>query len=1046
MGNVAKAKSALVQLSLAILVAVTAPFAQATPALAADGSTYFTDVHEDDWFNADVGYAYERGILLGTDDDTFSPLEATSRGMVVTVLYRFEGKPSPSAKSTFPDVDQDEFYADAVAWGEEVGVVAGFDDGLFRPNDPVTREQLAVFLQRYAEFKGYDAEAEADLSDFSDEDEVSAFAQAAVEWANANGLIRGLDDGRLAPRSNASRAEFAAILNRFFKAFVPDSLTVTFDLGYGDDSVYAKTIVEDGKTVERPDDPVRSGYDFVGWYTAKTGGEKFDFDSAITKDVTLYARWSARSNPRPTPEYTVTFNSNEGSEVSSQKVLKGECATEPEAPAKDGFTFEGWFSDEALTKAYDFDSPVTSDITLYAKWESSASDDLGDEESAEVTENDQFNLSVDRDEVSLSSDETIVTFKVSSTLTTGTIRLYQNGQDTGVQLYDDGGFTYGTSVDDIPNDGVYTAEYTISSDTDADIKFEARATVGGTEIKSNTVTIFAYYDLADAELSVMAGVEAGISGAMRNAEASLPEGAGEEQAAAARYSAVITYLQTKVSDGTIEALFGDEEFGNISFVYTATGISGAAQCTSFDVSSNPEASIDSPASENVAREHSSSTPGIQLQSDDTGIDYVTYRERATILNYCAEDDPDEASRIEAYQGVANQLGDASFEVDEQYGVTVDNFKNLNDYQLIITDCHGSTYTHWFTTTPVICTDEEATSEAKTKYSADLKKNRIVAGSSTTGNKFWIRPDFFDFYYADDRLDCSIFYLNVCMGAYDEDKALVNSILDAGADSVVAYSNTVYTFYGTSMLSDIVDSLMSGSDISQAVEAAKAENGQNDREWGLNQSWAASGGVHDHETVASVFGDTSALLHNDLVNGDFDSFFDLFSDSISNWNEYGDARSVFKLAGIKPPSLFKMGMISSGFGSQNDETTSCIYQTILVPSDASTINFTYDVVSEEPMEYVGTRYNDTFDFEILDVDGNVLETLASESVNDSMWYAVNGIDFPGGDDTTFHTRWQTVTSNAISKYRNELVVIRAIVRDAGDSIYDTAALVDSVTIS
>ena len=142
----------------------------------------------------------------------------------------------------------------------------------------------------------------------------------------------------------------------------------------------------------------------------------------------------------------------------------------------------------------------------------------------------------------------------------------------------------------------------------------------------------------------------------------------------------------------------------------------------------------------------------------------------------------------------------------------------------------------------------------------------------------------------------------------------------------------------------------------------------------------------------------------------------------------------------------MAIISSGFGSLDGETTSYIYQTFLVPAEANNITFSYDVVSEEPMEYVGSIYNDTFKVEFLDPDGNVLEPLATESVNTSTWYAVDGIDFPGGDETTYHTRWKTVTSTAISKYRSQLVVLRISVEDAGDSIYDTAALIDSVVIN
>lgn len=1042
-----RGKTSIACALLAVALALVSFFAlKPVSAYADEGSAHFPDVEQDAWYNEVVGYAYENGILLGMDDGLFRPEAGTTRGMLVTVLHRFEGEPEPDAECSFPDVDQDEYYANAVAWGEETGVVAGYDDGTFGPDDVLTREQIATFLLRYAEYKNYDTTGRADLSSFPDEDEISDFAYESLEWANDAALITGFDDdGTLRPLAGATRAEFAAIMSRFHENLLIATFTVTFDLGYGSDSTHADVSVDNGEAVAEPSEPTRSGYTFLGWYTQKTGGSKYDFSKPVTADLTVFAHWSKNtpSVPSQPTVHTVTFDTDGGSEVPNQSIEAGECAVQPDNPTKDGFTFAGWFSDADLTEAYDFSTPVYADFTLYAKWEATAGDDLGDDESTEVTEDDQFKLSVDRPEVSMSSGDTEVVFKVSSTLTIGTVELYLNGEPTGVQLYDDGGYDSGTSIDDIPNDGVYTAEYAIYSESDADLVFDARATVGETSIKSNEVTVFAYYDLTDDELEVMSQVEEGMAAAMESAEAALPEGASEEDATAARYDAVMEYLQSKVEDGTIEALSGDEETGIISFVYTATGIGGAAQCAPFDTSSDPQASVDGTSNSSAVQQRMNAASEIELLTDDTGIDYVTYREKATILNYCAEDDPDEQDRVERYSWVADQLRSASFEVNEQYSVTVDSFKNLNGYQFIATDCHGSTYSHWGDKTPVICTDEEATSEAKKAYSADLKKGRIVAGFFKTNNKFWIRPDFFDFYYSTDKLDCSIFYLNVCKGAVDEGKALVNSIRNAGADSVVAYSDTVYTFYGTAMLSDIVDSLVKGNDIGQAVNAAKAENGENDHEWFQSVS---SETPKPEIAVCDVYGSTSADIHDALVNGDFDSPFDILSDSISAWNEFGDARSVFKLAGIKPQSEQKMGVISSGFGSQNDETTSCIYQTILVPEDASTISFTYDVVSEEPMEYVNSVFNDTFDFEILNLDGEVLDTLATESVNDSTWYAVDGIDFPGGDETTFHTRWQSVTSDAISKYRSQLVVIRAIVRDAGDSIYDTAALIDSVEIN
>ena len=634
-----------------------------------------------------------------------------------------------------------------------------------------------------------------------------------------------------------------------------------------------------------------------------------------------------------------------------------------------------------------------------------------------MTENDLFRLSADRFEVNLTEGDNVVTFKVSSTLTVDSFMLFANGTNTGVELKDDGGFNYGTSKDDIPSDGVYTAQYTVSSDANADITFDARAVVGTNTVKTNEVVIFAYYELTDEQIALMDEVEAGISQVMKQADESLPEGASNDDRTQARFDAVMNYLQSKTEEGVIEALSGEREGGNISFSYTETGIGGGAMCDDSAFESGTEIKGSS--------EPRGTAPAdiMTLSSDTTGINYISYHEKALVLHYYAENEGWSGQ----YLPTTNTLSDAGFDTTHRYSATINDYKSLKGYQFVMVDSHGSTYAHWFTTTPVICTNEGVTSDNQKSYSSDLFKNRIVK----VGGKYWIRPDFFTFYYDQGHeMNCEIFHLAICKGAYGNTR-LVDAINDAGANAVIAYTDTVTVGYDIAILQDALSTLLEGNSISNSLAYAKSQNGNQDPSTGA---------------VPNYYGSGSAKIHSDLRNGNFDNVWDYLSDGISFWEEYGDARSIFKLSGIVPNSFPKMSIISSGFGSQNDETTSCIYQTILVPNDASTISFTYDVVSEEPMEYVGTRYNDTFDFEILDIDGNILETLASESVNGSMWYAVNGIDFPGGDDTTYHTRWQTVTSDAISKYRNELVVIRAIVRDAGDSIYDTAALVDSVAIN
>ena len=178
----------------------------------------FTDVSENDWFFNDVKFVYQNGLMNGTSATTFSPEGTTSRGMIVTILWRMAGSPDMEDKIwgyPFADVDATAYYGTAVYWARLNGIAGGYDDATFGPNDPITREQMAAILYRYAQYKGYDVSAKADLNKFTDADEISNYALEALQWANAEGLINGKGDGVLDPKGQATRAEAAAILMRF---------------------------------------------------------------------------------------------------------------------------------------------------------------------------------------------------------------------------------------------------------------------------------------------------------------------------------------------------------------------------------------------------------------------------------------------------------------------------------------------------------------------------------------------------------------------------------------------------------------------------------------------------------------------------------------------------------------------------------------------------------------------------------------------------------------------------------------------------------------
>ena len=176
----------------------------------------FTDVSTSDWFYDDVAFVYKNGLFSGTDSRSFSPNASMTRAMLVTVLYRLEGDPTVTGRSSFTDVRSGAYYEKSVIWAAANGIVTGTDSTSFSPDAKVTREQLAAILYRYAQYRKLDTDASAKLNSFTDADSVSAYASEALGWAVSEGLINGAS-GKLMPKGDATRAQVAAILHRFVK-------------------------------------------------------------------------------------------------------------------------------------------------------------------------------------------------------------------------------------------------------------------------------------------------------------------------------------------------------------------------------------------------------------------------------------------------------------------------------------------------------------------------------------------------------------------------------------------------------------------------------------------------------------------------------------------------------------------------------------------------------------------------------------------------------------------------------------------------------------
>ena len=189
---------------------------QATFTQNQSGTLPFTDVKTGDWFYEAVQYVYDKGMMTGVSADRFAPASTTTRGMIVTILYRLENEPAVSGDLPFTDVERGAWYANAVAWAAANDIVNGTSATTFAPNSPITREQMATMLYRFAQYKGMDAVTlQENLTGYPDGDQVSDYAIPAMNWAVGQGLIAGMENGTLVPQGSATRAQVATILMRF---------------------------------------------------------------------------------------------------------------------------------------------------------------------------------------------------------------------------------------------------------------------------------------------------------------------------------------------------------------------------------------------------------------------------------------------------------------------------------------------------------------------------------------------------------------------------------------------------------------------------------------------------------------------------------------------------------------------------------------------------------------------------------------------------------------------------------------------------------------
>lgn len=641
-------------------------------------------------------------------------------------------------------------------------------------------------------------------------------------------------------------------------------------------------------------------------------------------------------------------------------------------------------------------------------------------------------LQCDTTRVSTDATDTIVYFYAETDLEVGELQLIDSATDQVVAtMYDDG--KYVQHGDDLPYDGVYSCKISIDNSEKNFLSYYAKC--DSTNSISNYVGIKVYVPLTTTDFGEMSAVDTAINNLYSQSEYN-------SMTTEQKQTAVLQLLTTLATSGTeaypYSLIYENSIIFNGNNLYTFTykcGVLGTARIEDFNDAENgveerndetnaidlQSEELDNESNDVDLQLGTATTNGITLDSDGLlGSIYIMY----------AFDDTT-SWRYPYYTQMEEKWSEAGLDVILDTEVTVDDFKNLDSVDIAVFSMHGDYYS---TDTPVLVTYESFSYEKDSLYAEDLACGDITKAYG----HYALFPSFFtDNYTLEGLNDTIIFSESCCFYGENDDVcySMSEALIDSGASTVIGFHNSVLAVYSRQVMEKVVDELISGSTTGQALDVAKSTYGDAD-------------GTGPDAAYPIIDGNISKLLHAEISNGGFEN-----GSTPLLWNCDGDTRVLRRLGEFRPTSGSRMGYISTGIGSQeidylNATEGSVITQTFKVPSDATTLSFKYNIISEEPLEWLGTQFDDTFKALLYNTSGSEVTELAYESIknsNASEWTAVDNLDFEGGDSTTYTLGWKTVSVD-ISDYAGTYVTLRFCIYDAGDSIYDSVALIDEVNVA
>jgi len=1008
--------------------------------------------------------------------------------------------------SVFSDVDDSDYYAEAAIALAQIGILSGYPDGTFGADKTITRAEMAAIVCRMIDREA-DADDEKGKTDFDDVS-ANHWASGYINIATEEGIINGDGNGKFRPEDNVKYEEAIKMVvcalgygedveinsNDWSKGYIgiAEENGISNDLKgekgilstrgevalmvYNGMGIDAEDLEDDeDNEVEAPTASLAAGmYTTTQYVSLKTKTEdaviyytlngkapsvksaKYKKSIELENSCTLRAiavKGDAVSEEisvsyiikRPslsTKKYTVSFNLNYEDATgapASQKVKKGAKATEPEKPSRENFTFMGWYTDEECTQAFDFDEEITSKKTLYAKWGKASY---------------EMKLYASQSTVLIGEDEDTYIY-LESDIEASSISLYdaKNQTNSIATLYDDGDFS--KHGDDMAGDGIYSACISDIVSSDKEITFIA--VYEGS--KSNEVEVSYYTVLTSEEIEIMKNVDTGIKSITESEDF-------DEKPIEEKEDLVENKLNEFVESGEINensiSYDGDAEVFSFTF---SNGVLGGVMIGEFEEEFNGPSVDSRPAvDQGISLNSVSESPDVELSLNNIGEEEFPLGE-ALILNafpsfeiYSSQI----AYRTNFYNTVKAEWDSKGLKTTVDTDVTVSDYQNLEGYEVICFSTHGSAYN---SSVPAICLREGSSKHKDEIYSALLKNGDVAV----VNGYYWILPSFFETEYGSGTLEDAFVFSECCMalgygngdnsGSYDY--SMANAIIGASANAYIGFHNSVFADYSREFMKNYIDELIDGESSIDSYNDSISKYGSNHEIWFNNtKSYTLKEWYEEvkkvefkpgtHVAYPVLRGDSGAyLLETGLKNGTFEKY-NIFTTAPNFWEGVGDVRTLTQLGDVKPSSgSGRMAVISTGIGANSTTAIgsgtegSIITQTFVLPKDAKEISFDYNLVSEEPMEYVGSKYNDAFAVNITCGNNTVFSNVL-ESVNSSTWYKVSGIDFNGGDSSVYQTNWKNKEID-VSSCAGKVVTLKFIIYDVGDSIYDSACVIDNVKI-